>query len=300
MTVVGFLGMGIMGQPMAARMARAGVPLMIWSRRRSTCSPVARLGASIADSPSDVFARSSVVLLMLANAGALDAVLGRGTPRFGRLVHGRTVVHLGTTSPEYSAGLASDVVSAGGCYVEAPVSGSRVPAEAGELVTMVGGDPADVARVAPLFAHFSRATIPCGAVPQAMRMKLSVNLYLITMVTGLAEAMHFAARNGIDLDLLLRVLEAGPMASPVSRVKGAKLARHDFAVQAALDDVLENNRLVVAAARSSHTASPLLDACHALYDEAVALGHGTADMVAVVRAIEARTQAGAARVSTTG
>ena len=75
-------------------------------------------------------------------------------------------------------------------------------------------------------------------------------------------------------------------------ILGAYMARDDFAVQAAIADVLENNRLVAAAARSSRTASPLLDACHALYDEAVTLGHGAADMVAVVRAIEARTHAG--------
>lgn len=289
MTDVGFLGLGNMGQPMATHLARAGVPLVVWNRTRSKCDPVGDAGGRVAESPAEVFARSSVVILMLADDTATDVVLSRASSRFREQVKGRTLVHMGTTAPDYSRALETDVVAAGGRYVEAPVSGSRVPAEAGELVTMVAGDPDPVRRVLAIFEPFSRSSILCGAVPNALLMKLAINLYLITMVTGLAESVHFAERQGLDLELFLSVLDAGPMASPVSRVKGAKLVRGDFAVQASIANVLENNRLVAAEARSSRTASPLLDACHALYAEALALGHGSADMAAVVRAIEART-----------
>src|SRR4051812_50076354 len=106
--------MGNMGQPMAARLARAGVPLVVWSRRPHTCDPLADLGARVVETRDDVFARSSVVLLMLANATAMDAVLERGTPRFGQLVRDRTIIHMGTTAPEYSEGVATDVIAAGG------------------------------------------------------------------------------------------------------------------------------------------------------------------------------------------
>jgi 3-hydroxyisobutyrate dehydrogenase len=129
----------------------------------------------------------------------------------------------------------------------------------------------------------------CGPVPNALVMKLAVNLFLITMVTGLAEATHFAERHGLDLAQFVAVLDAGPMASDVSRAKAAKLLVGDFAVQAAVSNVLENNRLIAAAARAARIASPLLDACHALYAEAVGLGLADADMAAVVRAIEERT-----------
>jgi len=287
-----------MGQPMATHLARAGMPLVVWNRTRDKCDPVADAGGLVVESPADVFARSSVVILMLADDMATDVVLSRGSPRFRERVSGRILVHMGTTAPNYSRALETDVVAAGGRYVEAPVSGSRVPAEAGELVTMVAGDPDPVRRVLPIFEPFSRSSILCGAVPNALLMKLAVNLYLITMVTGLAESVHFAERQGLDLELFLSVLDAGPMASPVSRVKGEKLVRGDFAVQASITNVLENNRLVAATARSSRTASPLLDACHALYGEALALGHGSADMAAVVRAIEARTAGSADAVST--
>jgi 3-hydroxyisobutyrate dehydrogenase len=288
---VGFLGLGVMGEPMALNLARAGMSLVVWSRRSETCERVALLGATVAATPAEVFARAPVIVLMLADAAATDAVLGRGTPDFRVHVRGRTIVHMGTTEPEYSRGLSDDVIASGGRYVEAPVSGSRLPAEAGELVAMVAGRPDAVQDVVHILEPMCRQTISCGAVPGALLMKLAVNLYLITMVTGLAESVHFAQRHGLDLDRLLEVLDAGPMASPVSRVKGGKLAKADFSVQASIANVLENNRLVALSARAARTATPLLDVCHALYGETVALGHGSADMAAVIRAIEARTGA---------
>src|SRR5918997_1093670 len=186
---VGFLGLGIMGEPMARNLAKAGI-----------------------------------VLMMLADGDAIDAVLGRGTPQFAELAHGHTIVHMGTTSPEYSAGLQADVVE-----------------------------------VRPLLAPMCREAVECGPVPQALLMKLSVNLFLISMVTGLAEATHFAERHGLDLRRLASVLDAGPMASAVSRVKAAKLVDGDFEVQASVRDVLENNRLIAEAAGAAGIAAPLLD-----------------------------------------
>jgi 3-hydroxyisobutyrate dehydrogenase len=221
-------------------------------------------------------------------------VLGRGTRRFAEQLAGRTVVHMGTTSPGYSRALEADVQDAGGRYVEAPVSGSRGPAGEGRLVVMLAGQQAPVAEVRPLFAPLSHQTFDCGAVPGALLMKLAVNIFLITQVTGLAEAFHFADRHDLDRRRFLDVLDAGPMASTVSRAKAAKLLARDFSVQAAILDVLKNNYLIAEQARSSRLASPLLDACHALYGETAALGHGGADMAAVLYAIEARTDCGQA------
>ncbi|MFF6995440.1 NAD(P)-dependent oxidoreductase [Streptomyces sp. NPDC008313] len=286
---VGFVGLGVMGQPMALNLARAGTPLVVWNRTPGRCAPLRAAGAEVASSPAEVFGRAATVFLMLADEAATDTVLGRGTPDFAARVTGRTVVHMGTTSAEYSGSLQDDVRAAGGRYVEAPVSGSRVPAEQGELVGMLAGDEDAVAAVRPLLAPMCRETFGCGPVPGALLMKFSVNLFLITLVTGLAEAFHFADRNGLDQGLLRDVLDAGPMASAVSRVKGPKLLARDFGVQAAATNVLENNRLIAEAARKAGLASPLLDVCHSLFQETVAQGHGDQDMVAVLRALEART-----------
>jgi 3-hydroxyisobutyrate dehydrogenase len=285
----GFLGLGVMGQPMALNLARADAELVVWNRTPARTEPLRAAGATVVDSPAQVFARTRTVLMMLADDAAIDTVLRRGTRAFAALVAGHTVVHMGTTSPGFSQGLAADVAAAGGRYVEAPVSGSRVPAVKGELVGMLAGDAVDEVR--PLLEPMCQEIFDCGAVPNALLMKLAVNLYLITMVTGLAEAAHFAARHHLDPRLFAEVLAAGPMASSVSRGKAAKLVARDFDVQASITNVLENNRLVAEAARGAGAASPLLDVCHELYAEAAALGHGRSDMIAVLRAIEARTAA---------
>ncbi|MFE1297816.1 NAD(P)-dependent oxidoreductase [Streptomyces sp. NPDC058731] len=286
---VGFIGLGVMGQPMALRLAAAGTPLTVWNRTPSRAEPLRAAGATVADDAAAVFAGADAVLLMLADETAVDAVLARHTPDFAARVAGRIVVHMGTTSPEYSHTLEAEVRAAGGRYAEAPVSGSRVPAEQGRLVALLAGEEAAVSAVRPLLAPMCGQTFVCGAAPNALLMKLAVNLFLITQVTGLTEAFHFAGRHGLDPALFLDVLDAGPMASSVSRMKAPKLLAGDFGVQAAALDVLKNNRLIAEAARARGLASPLLDACHALFEETVALGHGGADMVAVLRAIEART-----------
>jgi 3-hydroxyisobutyrate dehydrogenase len=289
---IGFVGLGIMGRPMALNLVRAGTPVVVWNRSPAGSEALRAAGAEVATAPAEVFARARVVILMLAGAAAIDAVLGRGTPEFAGAVAGRTIVHMGTTAPDHSRGLEADVRAAGGRYVEAPVSGSRGPAEAGQLVAMVAGERAAVAEVSPLLRPMCRETIACGPVPNALLMKFSVNLFLITMVTGLAEAAHFADRHGLDLRRFADVLDAGPMASSVSRVKAVKLVTRDFDAQAAISDVLENNcRQIAGAARAAGIASPLLDACHALFGEAHALGLGDADMAAVIRAIERRSAA---------
>src|SRR5690242_122772 len=182
---IGFLGLGVMGQPMALNLARAGLAPIVWNRSPDRCDAVRAAGAKVADSPAEVLRQADIVVMMLADDSAIDTVLGRGTEAFSA-VAGRTIVQMGTTSPEYSRGLEDAVRAAGGNYVEAPVSGSRKPAEAGELVAMLAGDPAAVAAVRPLLRPLCHQMFDCGPVPNALLTKLAVNIFLITMVTGLA------------------------------------------------------------------------------------------------------------------
>jgi 3-hydroxyisobutyrate dehydrogenase len=270
---VGFLGLGVMGRPMASRLAAAGMPLVVWNRSPTAAEALRQAGATVAAAPAEVFATCDVVILMLADDRVIDTVLA-GCP-----LAGRTVVNMGTVAPSYSAELAARVAAAGGSYVEAPVSGSRGPASAGRLVAMLAGPAAAIDRVAALLAPMCASVVRCGEVPGALRMKLAVNTFLISMVTGLAEAFHFADRHGLDRETLLAALDAGPMASAVSRGKGRKLADRDFEVQAAARDVLYNSELIVQAG----VESPLVTVCRDLYARAVAAGWGDEDMAGVVR-----------------
>lgn len=285
---IGFIGLGVMGSPMALNLARAGATLVIWNRTPDKSEPLRDLGADVATSPDEVFRAARVVFVMLANEEAMDAVLLPDRPDFGARVAGRTIVQMGTTSPSYSRDLEARITAAGGTYVEAPVSGSRKPAQSGQLIGMLAGEPAGVAEVEPLLQPICAQTFLCGPVPGALLTKLAVNLFLITTVTGLAEATHFAERHQLDLGLFSRVLNAGPMASDVSRMKLAKLVAKDFSVQASVADVLMNARLIAQAARQAGVASPLLDASETLFSETAALGHGSVDMAAVVEAIASR------------
>jgi 3-hydroxyisobutyrate dehydrogenase len=285
----GFIGIGAMGEPIALNMLRSGISLVAWNRTAGKTDALLAAGAHVVDGAGQVFDATDTVVLMLSNEEAIDAVLQRGTPAFADLVRGHTIVQMGTVSPGYSRSLEQEINLAQGQYVESPVSGSKKPAEAGQLVGMLAGHASAIETIRPLLDPVCRQLFECGSVPNASLMKLAVNLFLITMVTGLVEAFHFAERHTLDLEQFAAVLDAGPMTSSVSRMKVSKLVSQDFALQAGITDVLKNNRLIAEAARTSQIASPLLDVCHALYGETHALGLGDFDMVSVLRAIEARS-----------
>lgn len=283
---LGFIGLGLMGSAIAANL-RARMPLVVWNRTPAACRTLEEVGAHIASSVAEVFENTSIVFIMLSNEVAIDSVL-----RFdGSLsLLGRTVVLMSTVSPGYSERLARDVERAGGCYVEAPVSGSRQPAVEGTLVSMIAGEADVLDRVEPLVQIFSSKVFRCGPVPAALTMKLAVNTFLITLVTGLAESFHFAEENGVDTEVLRMVLDTGPMASAVSRTKSAKLMTEDWTPQAAIADVLKNSRLIRDQARRTANASPLIDVCADLYAETLELGHSADDMAAVIAALRCRSQ----------
>jgi 3-hydroxyisobutyrate dehydrogenase len=289
---VGFLGLGIMGRPMTLNLAAAGTPLVVWSRTPAHCDEAVAAGADRAATVDDVFDRCRVVILMLATDQVMDDVLGRGSPDFARRIAGHIVVHMGTTAPEYAVALAADITAAGGYYVEAPVSGSRVPAENGELVAMIAGPPWAVDEVEPILRPMCRGVVRCGSPPGAgLTMKIAVNLYLVTTVAALAEAAHFAERQGLDLATFTAIIDAGQLASPIAKVKGAKLRARDFTAQAAIQDVRKNSRLVVDAAHASGIAAPMAELADQLYLETLEAGYGDDDMAAVIHALEARTTA---------
>ena len=288
---MGFVGIGTMGLPMATRLLAGGVALTVWNRSAGRCSALAERGALVAPSIDALFLQSDVVLLMLLDQHAVDVVLGRGTRGFAERVRGRIVVLLGTTSPAYSAALGDEIQRCGGRYVEAPVSGSRGPAEDGTLVAMLAGDADVAACVRPLLALLCREIVDCGAVPAALRMKLAANHFLIVLVAALAEAVAAAQASGVDLQVLRRVLDAGPMASAVSRTKLDKLLARDFSAQAAIGDVAGIAKLVRDQAAAAHIDAPLIEASVRLFDAARARGLSALDMAAVLQPTPVATTA---------
>ena len=282
--LVGFVGLGHMGEPIALNLLRSGRRLVVWTRRPERVRELVRAGAEGAADVGEVLARSEVVLLMLADAAALEEVLGWDGSRFAHRLAGRTLVNLGTVSTTSAAALHERVREAGGRYVEAPVSGSRVPAQRGELVVMLAGD-GDLDAVEQLLAPTSRMVVRCGEVPAATATKLSVNAFLVSLVTALAESVHLAERSGVDLEVFHRVLDSGPMASAVSTLRLAAMLERDYAPQTAVDDVARNCRLVLELAAAAGTSAPMALQSHDLYARTSDLGFGADDMAAVVEAL---------------
>jgi 3-hydroxyisobutyrate dehydrogenase len=287
MDTIGFIGLGTMGEAMALNLQRTGFPLVVWNRNPVKAEALVQAGALLAAAPAEVFARCQIILAMLVDGEALDQVLGRATPAFAERVQDRLIVSLATHSAAYAKGLAAAIRTAGGRYAEAPVSGSRKPAEAAELVAMMAGEAEDLERLRPILGAMCRQLVPCGAVPGGTLMKTSTALFNIAMITALSEAMNFAARQGLDLDRFNEVLLGSPMASDVARVKAPKIARRDFAAQASVRNVLDVNRLLVEAASESGVPTPLADACRRIHEQALAMGFGDEDMIAVLKAYEA-------------
>src|SRR5437879_1754054 len=159
---IGFIGLGTMGEAMALTLVKAGTRLLVWNRTRAKAEILAAAGADVARETADVFARSATVFLMLVDGGAIDTVLDRGGAAFATRVTGHTVVHMGTAWPAYSRELEADIRSVGG----PPVSGSRKPAESGQLVAMLAGDADAIADVRPLLTPMCRETMICGPVPK--------------------------------------------------------------------------------------------------------------------------------------
>lgn len=283
---VGFIGVGNMGLPMARNLLRAGIPLTIWNRSPRKCDELVALGAQRAQTVAALFEGCSIIMIMLLDSAAIDAVLGRNAASLAVDVAGKTIVHLGTTSSEHSSALGRDIERGGGAYVEAPVSGSRLPAEQGCLVGMLAGNDSATQDVMPLLEPLCARVFQCGRVPGALRMKLAVNHYLIGMVVVLAETVHAARRANVDIDVLQQVLDAGPMASAVSRTKMEKITRNDFVAQAAIRDVATIADLVLAQSDDSDSQSPLIRQCAALYHKALRAGLGEQDMAAVIHAFD--------------
>lgn len=290
----GFLGLGRMGEPMAANLVRAGVDLTVWNRSPGAAERLAAIGASVARTPWELLTACDVAILMLAHGEAIDAVLGRDGAGVSAPVADRIVVNMGTVAPSWSSALARDVARAGGTLVEAPVSGSRGPAGDGTLVAMTAGPPDALDVVAPLLDPLCRAVVPCGEVPQGSRTKLAVNVVLLSLVAGLAEAVSFAESQGLDPAPLRAVLDAGPLASEVSRSKLAAMLDGDLSPQASVRDARYNAGLIRAEADRQGVPLPLLDVCADLLGEAAALGLGEADLAALVEGhrVKARSSVG--------
>ncbi|RKU42404.1 hypothetical protein DL546_004958 [Coniochaeta pulveracea] len=278
---IGFLGLGIMGTPMALNIARK-FPLTVWNRSTSKYPPLVQAGAEVAPTPSQVVRQSDVVFAMLFDEEAIRTIL---TDDLRDAFRDKTLVNLSSVSVGFSRYLSEEVRSAGGRFIEMPVSGSKVPAEQGNLVGMMAGDQAVAESIRPYVEPMTRAAVYCGPIGSGLKTKYAVNNFLITLTVGLAESMNLARAQGLDLDAFGQVLDAGPMASAYSKLKIKKMLDHDWSPQAAIRDCYNSTQLVQAAADAADTQAPFIKLCSSLYQQAIEAGMGDEDMISVVKCL---------------
>jgi 3-hydroxyisobutyrate dehydrogenase len=227
---IGLIGIGVMGEPMARNLHKAGHTLTVYNRTPSRCEGLRSLGIAVAETAFQVIEACDVIVLMVPSHVEVDQALRRtANGAIGTPVKGKTIVLMSTVAPAYSTELASTLAAAGARYVEAPVSGSKQPAETGQLLILASAaEPRHIDDVQPLFDAVGKKTVRCGPIPMAMRMKLANQLLLIACFEAITEATHFAAGIGLDIALFLEMAQSGPLANDVLRMKAPKLLAGDF------------------------------------------------------------------------
>ena len=276
---VAVLGTGIMGSAMARNLAAAGLRTMVWDRSSEATAPLADAGALVAPSPQDAVREARVVITMLPTADVVNSVVFAAAA--AAFADGAVWAQMGTIGLAATSGIGerlgrirSDVM-----FVDAPVSGSKGPAEAGQLLILASGPPAAEAIVRPAFSAIGRKTVWLGEAGQGTRMKMVVNAYLATLVEGVAEALELAERLGIDPAALEDAIEGGPLDAPLADAKLHKMKSGDYTPEFPLEWALKDVDLAIAAAGADRL--PLLEALSRHWRAAVEAGHGRDDISAV-------------------
>jgi 3-hydroxyisobutyrate dehydrogenase-like beta-hydroxyacid dehydrogenase len=228
-----------MGLPMAVNIARAGFDLMVYNRTLGKAGPVLEAGAVETDSPVAIFKWADTVIAMLSGPTAINDILEPIIKDNPSLLREKVVINMGTNPPAFSLQLASRLDKMGALFVDAPVSGTKVPAEEGTLLIMASGPDEVMEKLAPLFNAMGNQVVKCGVVPQATLMKLAVNIVLTTSLAGLVEGAHFAQKSGIDLEAFFQLILTGPLGNEIFAIKAKKIIKQDFTPQASIRTVRE-------------------------------------------------------------
>ncbi len=276
---VAVIGAGIMGSAMARNLVAAGLDTRVWDRSASATAPLADAGATVAGSVRDAVRDAGVVITMLPTADVVESVIFDGGAA-GAFARGCVWAQMGTIGVEATRRIRDRlaVQRPGVMFVDAPVSGSKGPAEQGQLLILASGPAAAADAVRPVFDVIGRKTVWLGEAGRGSQVKLVVNAYLSILIEGVAETMELADRLGIGHQQLAEVIEGGPLDAPLADAKFHKMDRGDFAAEFPLEWALKDVDLVIDAAGGQ--ALPLLAALSGQWHAAVAAGYGRQDISA--------------------
>jgi 3-hydroxyisobutyrate dehydrogenase len=276
---VAVIGAGIMGSAMARNLAAAGLTTRVWDRAASATGPLADAGVVVAASARDAVRDAGVVITMLPTADAVESVIFDGQVAEA-FADGCVWAQMGTIGVEGTLRIRDQLAAQrpGVMFLDAPVSGSKGPAEQGQLLILASGPAAAADAVRPVFDVIGRKTVWLGEAGRGSQVKLVVNAYLSILIEGVAETMELADRLGIGHQQLAEVIEGGPLDAPLADAKFHKMDRGDFAAEFPLEWALKDVDLVIDAAGGP--APPLLASLSGQWHAAVAAGYGRQDISA--------------------
>jgi 3-hydroxyisobutyrate dehydrogenase len=280
---VAVLGTGTMGAPMARNLLKAGCAVRAWNRSREKAKPLAGEGAVVTSTPAEAAEGADVVLTMVADADVLEAVAAGPDGFLERVGDGAVWLQMstiGVAGIRRAAELASD---RGVELVDAPVLGTKEPAERGELLVLAAGEDEAVSRCEPVFEAVGAKTVRLGAVGEASRLKLVLNTWLLALVDGLAETLALAEGLGLDPRLFLETIAGGPLDVAYAQLKGEAMLKQEFAPSFPARLALKDATLVLEAAHEAGGELPLVDAVRERFERLVEAGYGDEDMAAVYR-----------------
>jgi 3-hydroxyisobutyrate dehydrogenase len=271
---VAVLGTGIMGAPMARNLLAAGFPVRAWNRTADKAAPLAEAGAVVAESPADAAAGAQIVLTMLSDA---DAVMDSAVDALDGAEVWVQMSTVGLDGAERCAALADE---RGVALVDAPVLGSRQPAEEGKLTVLASGPDGLRDRVDPLFGAVGARTWWLGEAGAGQRLKLVANAWVLAIVQGLAETLVLAEGLGVPPQSFLDVIAGGPLDCAYAQLKGRGMIERSFPPAFPLRLAAKDLRLIEEAAERHDLDVPLIEAIAARFAEGVSAGHGDLDMSA--------------------
>jgi 3-hydroxyisobutyrate dehydrogenase len=278
MATIAALGTGVMGAPMARNLARAGHEVRAWNRSPDKAAPLRDDGVDVRDDPAGATAGADVVLTMLADAEAVLDVARRTTLAEGQIWWQASTI--GIEGIEQCEAVAQET---GAILVDAPVLGTRLPAEEGKLVVLASGPDSALDTLAPLFDAVGQRTMRLGPAGTATRLKLAVNLWVLAVTQGTAETIAFAQALGVEPEWVLEALEGGALDLPYFRMKSKLMLDEDFPASFALALAAKDARLVAEAAERHGADLPIAAAIAERFTQATEAGHGDEDMAATYR-----------------
>jgi 3-hydroxyisobutyrate dehydrogenase-like beta-hydroxyacid dehydrogenase len=283
---VGFMGLGIMGSAMAANILKAGYPLTVYNRTRTKADPLAQAGAKVVDSPLALAESADVIIAMVTGPEALYELLWGEMGAAEGFTPEKVFINMSSVAPSFTVEMAKTLAPSGARFIDAPVSGTKKPAEDGTLVILAGGSQERVRQLEPLLSTMGKKVIYCGRIGQGSMMKMFINLLLGVMMEGFAEALNFGRLGGLDFDSMLETVASGAMNAPMFQVKAPLIKEKNFPAAFPLKHLAKDCKFVVDTAYEIGAPVPVGQVLLHLNRLGWAQGWGDEDISAIAKVME--------------